>query len=284
MSFAGRKALVLGLGDTGLSMAKWLARRGAVVRVADTRAAPPRLADLRRSLPGVAADCGPFREESFAGIDLIGISPGVPLSEPSVRRAVVAGIEVLGDIELFAKAVAGRRARIIAVTGTNGKSTVTALAGAMAKAAGADCEVAGNIGPAVLDALMRREELGRAAGLWVLELSSFQLETTHSLAAAAAAVLNITEDHLDRYRGLDDYARAKARVFSGDGIQVLNRGDPRSLSMALPGRKTITFGLDVPRRAEDWGLIERGGTGVSSSAAASPGSRRAQTCSSRSAK
>ena len=259
MSFAGRKALVLGLGDTGLSMAKWLARRGAVVRVADTRAAPPRLADLRRSLPGVAADCGPFREESFAGIDLIGISPGVPLSEPSVRRAVVAGIEVLGDIELFAKAVAGRRARIIAVTGTNGKSTVTALAGAMAKAAGADCEVAGNIGPAVLDALMRREELGRAAGLWVLELSSFQLETTHSLAADAAAVLNITEDHLDRYRGLDDYARAKARVFSGDGIQVLNRGDPRSLSMALPGRKTITFGLDVPRRAEDWGLIERGG-------------------------
>ncbi len=259
MSFAGRKALVLGLGDTGLSMAKWLARRGAVVRVADTRAAPPRLADLRRSLPGVAADCGPFREESFAGIDLIGISPGVPLSEPSVRRAVVAGIEVLGDIELFAKAVAGRRARIIAVTGTNGKSTVTALAGAMAKAAGADCEVAGNIGPAVLDALMRREDLGRAAGLWVLELSSFQLETTHSLAADAAAVLNITEDHLDRYRGLDDYARAKARVFSGDGIQVLNRGDPRSLSMALPGRKTITFGLDVPRRAEDWGLIERGG-------------------------
>ena len=259
MSFAGRKALVLGLGDTGLSMAKWLARRGAVVRVADTRAAPPRLADLRRSLPGVAADCGPFREESFAGIDLIGISPGVPLSEPSVRRAVVAGIEVLGDIELFAKAVAGRQARIIAVTGTNGKSTVTALAGAMAKAAGADCEVAGNIGPAVLDALMRREELGRAAGLWVLELSSFQLETTHSLAADAAAVLNITEDHLDRYRGLDDYARAKARVFSGDGIQVLNRGDPRSLSMALPGRKTITFGLDVPRRAEDWGLIERGG-------------------------
>ena len=259
MSFAGRKALVLGLGDTGLSMAKWLARRGAVVRVADTRAAPPRLADLRRSLPGVAADCGPFREESFAGIDLIGISPGVPLSEPSVRRAVVAGIEVLGDIELFAKAVAGRRARIIAVTGTNGKSTVTALAGAMARAVGADCEVAGNIGPAVLDALMRREELGRAAGLWVLELSSFQLETTHSLAADAAAVLNITEDHLDRYRGLDDYARAKARVFSGDGIQVLNRGDPRSLSMALPGRKTITFGLDVPRRAEDWGLIERGG-------------------------
>ena len=259
MSFAGRKVLVLGLGDTGLSMAKWLARGGADVRVADTRAAPPRLADLRRSLPGVTADCGPFQEASFARIDLIAISPGVPLADPNVQRALAAGTRVVGDIELFAQAMADRRPRIIAVTGTNGKSTVTALAGAMAKAAGADCEVAGNIGPAVLDALMRREDLGRAAGLWVLELSSFQLETTRSLAADAAAVLNITEDHLDRYRGIDDYARAKARVFSGDGIQVLNRGDPRSLSMALPGRKTITFGLDAPRRAQDWGLIERGG-------------------------
>jgi len=259
VSFAGRKVLVLGLGDTGLSMAKWLARRGADVRVADTRAAPPRLADLRRSLPGVTADCGPFQEASFARIDLIAISPGVPLADPNVQRALAAGTRVVGDIELFAQAMADRRPRIIAVTGTNGKSTVTALAGAMAKAAGADCEVAGNIGPAVLDALMRREDLGRAAGLWVLELSSFQLETTRSLAADAAAVLNITEDHLDRYRGIDDYARAKARVFSGDGIQVLNRGDPRSLSMALPGRKTITFGLDAPRRAQDWGLIERGG-------------------------
>src|SRR5881628_1062519 len=129
----------------------------------------------------------------------------------------------------------------------------------MARAAGVDCEVAGNIGPAVLDALMRREDIGRDAGLWVLELSSFQLETTRSLAADAATVLNITEDHLDRYRGIDDYARAKARVFSGDGIQVLNRDDPRSLAMALPGRKTSTFGLDAPRRAEDWGVLERGG-------------------------
>ena len=259
MNFAGRKVLVLGLGDTGLSMAKWLARRGADVRVADTRAAPPRLADLGRALPGVTADCGPFQEASFAGIDLIAISPGVPLADPNVQRALAAGTRVVGDIELFAQATADRRPRIIAVTGTNGKSTVTALAGAMAKAAGADCEVAGNIGPAVLDALMRREDLGRAAGLWVLELSSFQLETTRSLAADAATVLNITEDHLDRYRGIDDYARAKARVFFGDGIQVLNRDDPRSLSMALPGRKTITFGLDAPRRAQDWGLAERGG-------------------------
>jgi len=259
VNLAGRKVLVLGLGDTGLSMAKWLARRGALVRVADTRAAPPRLADLKRSLPSVPANCGPFRDEMFVDIDLVAASPGVPLAEPAVRRVLDAGKEVVGDIELFAQALPERRARIIAVTGTNGKSTVTSLAGAMAKAAGLDCEVAGNIGPAVLDALMRREDAGRAAGLWVLEVSSFQLETTASLAADAAAVLNITEDHLDRYRSIDDYARAKARVFSGNGIQVLNRDDPRSLAMALPGRKTITFGLDAPPHAEDWGLLERGG-------------------------
>ena len=251
--------LVLGLGDTGLSMAKWLARRGAAVTVADTRAVPPRLAELKRSLPSVPAHCGPFRNEIFADADLIAVSPGVPLADPNVQRAMAAGARVVGDIELFAQAVADRRPRILAVTGTNGKSTVTSLAGAMARSAGADCEVAGNIGPAVLDALMRREDAARAAGLWVLELSSFQLETTSSLAADAATVLNISEDHLDRYRGIDDYARAKARIFSGDGIQVLNRDDPRSFAMALPGRKTISFGLDSPRRAEDWGLLERGG-------------------------
>jgi UDP-N-acetylmuramoylalanine--D-glutamate ligase len=259
VSFAGRKVLVLGLGDTGLSMAKWLARQGASVRVADTRAEPPRLTELKRSLPSVPAHCGPFRDEMFADVDLLAVSPGVPLAESRVRRALDAGVEIAGDIELFARALPEPRPQIIAVTGTNGKSTVTSLAGAMARAAGADCEVAGNIGPAVLDALMRREDEERVVGLWVLELSSFQLETTRSLSADAATVLNITEDHLDRYRGIDEYASAKARIFSGDGVQVLNRDDPRSLSMALPGRKTITFGLDAPRRGEDWGLLERGG-------------------------
>ena len=258
MSFAGRKALVLGLGDTGLSMATWLTRRGATVRVADTRPAPPRLAELRRSLPAVSAACGPFREESFAGVDLIAISPGVPLAEPHVLRALGAGTSVLGDVELFAQAV-GQGARIIAVTGTNGKTTVTSLVGSMARSAGSDCEVAGNIGPAVLDALIRREDSGRIPDLWVLELSSFQLETTASLSASAATVLNISEDHLDRYDGIAEYTAAKARIFAGGGIQVLNRNDPRSLAMALRGRKTITFGLDAPRRGEDWGVVERGG-------------------------
>jgi UDP-N-acetylmuramoylalanine--D-glutamate ligase len=257
VSFAGRKALVLGLGDTGLSMAKWLSRRGADVRVADTRVSPPRLAALKASLPAVPALCGPFREESFAGADLIAISPGVPLAEPHVRRAIAAGTRALGDVELFAQAAAG--ARIVAVTGTNGKTTVTSLVGSMARSAGRDCEVAGNIGPAVLDVLMRREDAGKLPELWVLELSSFQLETTDSLAADAATVLNISEDHLDRYRGIDEYAAAKARIFAGAGLQVLNRDDPRCLAMALPGRASITFGLDAPRRAEDWGLLDRDG-------------------------
>ncbi|HEY6239272.1 MAG TPA: UDP-N-acetylmuramoyl-L-alanine--D-glutamate ligase [Burkholderiales bacterium] len=258
MSFAGRKVLVLGLGDTGLSMAKWLSRQGASVRIADTRTEPPRLAELKRSLPFVPAHRGPFRDEIFADVDLIALSPGVPLAEPAVHRVLDAGVEVVGDIELFAQALPEPRPQTIAVTGTNGKSTVASLAGAMARAAGADCEVAGNIGPAVLDALMRREDEGRTADVWVLELSSFQLETTRSLSADAATVLNISEDHLDRYAGIDEYASAKMRIFSGDGVQVLSRDDPRSLSMALPGRKTVTFGLDAPRREEDWGLLERG--------------------------
>jgi UDP-N-acetylmuramoylalanine--D-glutamate ligase len=257
VSFAGRKALVLGLGDTGLSMTKWLTRAGASVRVADTRSAPPQIGALRTALPGVPAACGPFREESFAGIDLIAISPGVPLAEPLVRRAMGQGARVVGDIELFAQAAKGVRS--IAITGTNGKTTVTSLVGAMARAAGSDCEVAGNIGPAVLDALMGREDSGKQPDLWVLEVSSFQLETTLSLAASAATVLNISEDHLDRYRGIEDYAAAKERIFVGGGVQVLNRDDARSLAMALPGRRTVTFGLGAPRRDEDWGLTYRDG-------------------------
>jgi len=238
-------------------MARWLVRRGADVRVADTRAQPPGFADLKRLLPGVTAHCGPFRPESFSGIDLLAVSPGLSLAEARVPRAA-AGVPVIGDIELFAQALASR-SQVIAITGTNGKSTVTALAGAMARAADADCEVAGNIGPPVLEVLMRREDAGSAPTLWVLELSSFQLETTRTLVADAATVLNVTEDHLDRYRGIGEYAATKARIFSGGGAQILNRDDPRSLAMARADRVTVTFGLNAPQRAADWGVVERSG-------------------------
>ena len=266
MNLSGKNALVLGLGETGLSMARFLDRRGARVRVADSRDAPPGLAELGKSVPQAELALGAFRDASFAGIDLIAISPGVPLATPQVRAAAARGTVVVGDIELFAQALyAGHhgtaaapqsgRSQVLAVTGTNGKTTVTALAGAMCKRGGLATEVAGNIGPAALDALMQCEDLRRTPEVWVLELSSFQLETTRTLNPVAAAMLNLSEDHLDRYDGMAAYIRAKARIFRGEGTQVLNRDDALSLELAVAGRKQSSFGLDAPRRAEDFGLL-----------------------------
>lgn len=252
---AGKRVLVLGLGDTGVSTAKWLAGRGARLVVADTRASPPGMDALRSVLPGLEVRTGPFADAMFDGADLIAISPGIPLAEPAVARAVARGIPVAGDIELFAQAIAGTPHRLAAITGTNGKSTVTALVGAMCRGAGRDTEVAGNIGPAILDALARREAAGSLPDAWVLELSSFQLETTASLAPHAAAVLNISEDHLDRYDSIAAYAAAKRRVLEHAAVQVLNRDDPRSLAMARAGSELITFGLGVAERGTDFGLV-----------------------------
>jgi UDP-N-acetylmuramoylalanine--D-glutamate ligase len=244
---AGRRVLVLGLGDTGLSVARWVERQGGRARVADSRAEPPRARDFTGELV-----TGPFRDALLEGVDLLCISPGLALSEGVVRSALARGIPVLGDIELFAWHVrAGAAARVLAVTGTNGKTTVTALTGHLLRAAGIDCEVAGNIGPAALEALARR---AAAPAAWVLELSSYQLETTWSLEPDAAAMLNLSEDHLDRYAELADYGAAKARIFQGAGVQVLNRDDPRSLAMARPGRTVVTFGLDAPRAPQDFGV------------------------------
>jgi UDP-N-acetylmuramoylalanine--D-glutamate ligase len=141
----------------------------------------------------------------------------------------------------------------VGITGSNGKSTVTAMAGAMCSKAGKRVAVAGNIGPAVLDALMAIEDGGAEPDIWVLELSSFQLETTSSLNLDAAAMLNLSEDHLDRYAGMAAYAAAKARIFRGSGVQVLNRGDAAAMAMRLPGRDVVTFGDDVPANGRDWG-------------------------------
>ncbi|MBI2312741.1 MAG: UDP-N-acetylmuramoyl-L-alanine--D-glutamate ligase [Betaproteobacteria bacterium] len=258
MDVAGRRVLVLGLGDTGLSAARFLSRRGARVRVADSRATPPHADRLRAELPQVQVDCGPFRAESFERVEMIVVSPGIPVAEPLVMRARTAGIPVVGDIELFARALSrDGRPKVIAITGTNGKTTVTAMAGAICTEAGLATEVAGNISPAALDALMACEDAGRRPEAWVLELSSFQLETTDSLAPDAATVLNVTEDHLDRYPGIAEYAAAKARIFNGGGVQVLNRQDEFSCAMALPGRPIVTFGLDAPAGAGDYGLVGR---------------------------
>lgn len=252
--------LVLGLGETGLSLARYLHERGAKLCVADSRINPPGIVTLRSELPQAEVHCGPFGDELLQGIDRIAISPGVPVAEPLVQRAIARGIPVEGDIELLAQQLAGndcrRNTKVIAITGANGKTTVTSMVGAMCVAAGLDTQVAGNISPAVLDALRAREQQPQ---VWVLELSSFQLETTYTLDADAAAVLNVTEDHLDRYAGsMDAYAAAKARIFRGKGAQIVNREDARSAAMKMAARKQLSFGLNPPASEQDWGITRDG--------------------------
>ena len=263
LQLSGKKVLVLGLGDTGLSCARWLAARGARVSVADTRATPPHAASLAELLPQVPLYTGPFDDTGLLSAEMLVVSPGVPLTEPAVARAIAAGIEVVGDVELFSRAIRALNAkrehpmRVLAITGSNGKSTVTARCGDMCRMAGLVTCVAGNIGLPVLDALTEIEQGGEPAPqVWVLELSSFQLETTASLNADVATVLNLSEDHMDRYPDMEAYAAAKARIFSGDGVQVLNRDDARSLAMARPGRRVVSFGLDRGPRDDNFGLCE----------------------------
>ena len=233
MQLKGRRVLVLGLGDTGLSVARWVEREGGRVRAADTRALPPRKKDFAGEL-----HTGAFTAALLEGVDLVCISPGLSLEDAVIKAALAKRIPVVGDVELFAWK---NKAKVIAITGTNGKTTVTSLTGHLLKSAGIDAEVAGNIAPPVLEAALKRSTPPAA---WVLELSSYQLETTWSLNPHAAAMLNLTEDHLDRYSGIEEYGAAKARIFAGAALQVVNRDDPRSRAMALPGRKAITFGLD----------------------------------------
>ncbi|MBK7663352.1 MAG: UDP-N-acetylmuramoyl-L-alanine--D-glutamate ligase [Sterolibacteriaceae bacterium] len=258
MRLNGKHVLVLGLGESGLAMARWLAHAGAIVRVADSRAEPPGAQDLVEHVPQAEMRFGAFDLALLSGIDLIAISPGLSQSEPLVQEAKRRGIAMTGEIELFARGLRDlgerERCRIIAITGTNGKTTVTTLCGAMARAAGVKTEVAGNISPAALARLRDCAERKQFPGLWVLELSSFQLETTETLDAEAATVLNLTDDHLDRYQDLDGYAAAKARIFAGSGVQVLNRQDSRVAAMALTGRRVVSFGLDQPTPG-NFGLV-----------------------------
>jgi len=249
----GRKVLVLGLGETGLSCVRWLARHGARLSAADTRAAPPALGTLRREHPQLRLALGPFDEALLAGVDSVVASPGLALREPFLRAAVARGIEVLGDVEIFARALArdGKGVRVVGVTGTNGKSTVTALVAAMGRAAGLDAQAVGNIGVPVLDALSSAEAKGYP-DTYVVELSSYQLETTSSLALDAAAMLNVTQDHLDRYDTLADYAGAKERIFLHCRRRVVNRDDPWSAAMG--DADAFSFGLGEPVDELQWGL------------------------------
>jgi len=243
-----KRALVVGLGLTGMACVRHLVARGYDVTVVDTRDQPPKLDELRREFPRVAVHTGGLPVAIFSDPGLLVVSPGVSVKEPAIARAIGAGAQAIGDIELFAREAT---APVIAITGANGKSTVTALTGEMCKRAGLKTAVGGNIGVPALSLLGDQEP-----DVYVLELSSFQLETTHSLNARAATVLNITPDHMDRYRDIGEYAEAKARVFRGNGTMVLNADDSRVMRMRQSGRRTVSFSLGRPSEAQDYGLDE----------------------------
>ncbi|MPQ59515.1 UDP-N-acetylmuramoyl-L-alanine--D-glutamate ligase [Duganella sp. FT27W] len=263
MSYDGKNALVLGLGESGLAMALWLARSGARVRVADTRESPERLPALQAAVPDVEFVAGAFDAALLAGVDFVAVSPGLAPGRELAEiapAAAAAGIPVRGEIELFAQALEALKLerdyapKIIAITGTNGKTTVTTLVGQLCERAGKTVRVAGNISPAALDVLREVLDNGSLPDVWVLELSSFQLETTFTLEAHAATVLNVTQDHLDWHGDMPSYAAAKHRIFAHDTVRVLNRDDATVMRMAGNNGVNVSFGTDAPKHLGDFGL------------------------------
>lgn len=236
-----QKILVAGMGGSGISMLDFLCRKGAAVAAYDADFPAAKQAELQERFPGLVCRTGYLKDALAEGFDILALSPGISERMPEIDAFKQAGGRVLGDVEIFAYELAGRRDKIIAITGSNGKTTVTSLVGHLCRACGLDTVVAGNIGTPVLEAYMERQ--GRPADVWVLELSSFQLENTDHLNAAAAAVLNISEDHLNRYDDLLDYAHAKDKIFRGGGVQVLNADDALCRAMKRSGRKVQWFSL-----------------------------------------
>ena len=240
-------SVVVGLGKTGASCVRYLSKRGLPVSATDSRRVPPGLAELDDLKDSLDLRLGGFDLSLLDGASQLLISPGVSLEEPIARAARDRGIDVLGDVELFARHV---RAPVIGITGTNGKSTVTTLVARMAEAAGRRVLAGGNLGVAALDLLEQP-----APDLYVLELSSFQLQTTSSLQLEAAVVLNVTADHLDRYPSVAAYAAAKSRIFAHAATWVLNADDPRVSAMRGDVR-TVTFSIE---RAADFSLLREDG-------------------------
>ena len=232
--YQGKKVVIIGLGLTGQSCVDFFLARGVTPRVMDTRVAPPGLEKLP---PQVERWLGSLNDDWLLDADLIVASPGLALAHPALMQAAEAGVEIVGDIELFCREA---QAPIVAITGSNGKSTVTTLVGEMARAAGWQVGVGGNIG---LPALML---LAEPAQLYVLELSSFQLETTSSLRAAAATILNVTEDHMDRYPlGMQQYRAAKLRIYEHAAVCVVNADDAMTMPVRGADDRCVSFGIDV---------------------------------------
>ena len=245
------RTVVVGLGMTGLSVARYLASRQRPFAVVDSREEPPGLDQFRSEFPGVLLTLGAISDEALQGAATLVVSPGVGLDEPAISRAIAAGAKVCGDIDLFREEVS---APIVAITGSNGKSTVTTLVGEMARHCGRRVAVAGNIGLPVLDLLRQNEQ----PELYVLELSSFQLERCENLRAEVATVLNLSADHMDRYSGMVAYHQAKHRIFRGCKQAVINRGDNLSNPLVSDQVALWSFGLDKPD-FHGFGLIEKEG-------------------------
>ncbi|MDM8559139.1 UDP-N-acetylmuramoyl-L-alanine--D-glutamate ligase [Candidatus Parabeggiatoa sp. HSG14] len=227
--------VIMGMGKTGIASANFLVKQGVSVRVMDNRSTPPGLKKLQQILPEIPYITGYFDVEQLANAQEIIISPGLSRHEPALAQALAAGIPIISEIELFARYV---NAPVVAITGSNGKSTVTTLLGEMAKKAGWQVQVGGNLGTPAIELLCHP-----APDLYVLELSSFQLESTYSLNPKAAVILNISEDHRDRYAHISEYIAAKQTIYQGDGIVITNADDPIVAAMRPPHRQFLSFSL-----------------------------------------
>ncbi|EKN3945101.1 UDP-N-acetylmuramoyl-L-alanine--D-glutamate ligase [Yersinia enterocolitica] len=240
VDYQGKKVVIIGLGLTGLSCVDFFIARGVTPRVMDTRINPPGLDKLPEN---VERHVGDLNQQWLLDADLIVASPGIALAHPALSEAAEAGVEIVGDIELFCRE---NQAPVVAITGSNGKSTVTTLVGEMAKAAGWQVGVGGNIGVPALNLLKQLTLQKHKNQLVVLELSSFQLETTSSLRASAATILNVTEDHTDRYPfGLQQYRAAKLRVYENAKVCVVNADDALTMPVRGADNRCISFGVDV---------------------------------------
>lgn len=234
--------VVVGLGITGISCARYLADKGEPFTIVDSRTNPPALLDFKKEFPQTGITLGEISDQSLKGASLIVVSPGVAMTEPAIARAVSSGVPTCGDIDLFRREA---EAPIVAITGSNGKSTVTTLVGLMAEKAGKKVAVGGNLGLPALDLLRIKNP-----DLYVLELSSFQLERAGSLHVDVATVLNVTADHMDRYDSFSAYCKAKQRIFTGCKQVVVNRADslstPPDEILQLENGKIWSYGLDEP--------------------------------------
>jgi UDP-N-acetylmuramoylalanine--D-glutamate ligase len=238
--------VIVGLGKTGLSCVRYFSQQGMSIAVTDSRAEPPELTNLKNEFESVPVYLGEIDSEVLLASDQIILSPGVSLENESVKQAIKHGIPVIGDIEIFCQQA---KVPIIAISGSNGKSTVTTLVAEMTRQAGLKTCVGGNLGTPALELLDEP-----VPDLYVLELSSFQLETTFSLNAHASVVLNISPDHMDRYESLDDYIGAKNKIYSGQGLMVINQDDAAVNAMADVSRKVLSFTLSKPE-GNNFGVI-----------------------------